>query len=268
MIGLVATVMVVVPTLGPLIGGVLDTALRLGIDLPVHGRSPAPWSWSGPRLALPETRGLNAPPDAREGFLARFQAALGRSARFAGYGWAATFGSATFFAFLGGGPHVIITLMERFVGGIRRVVCGLLDRLHGRQLRRLAALDALWHRPADLVGHRLRGARGRAWRSGPGGDGLALGTGGSCSCRNRSFRSATGLLLPGAISGAVSVRPQAAGTAAGITGFTQMAIAAAVTQYAGTLMANSQLGDAAGGADGRAGGGCWWSVSGCWCCRT
>ena len=44
-----------------------------------------------------------------------------------------------------------------------------------------------------------------------------------------------GLLLPGAISGAVSVRPQAAGTAAGITGCTQMAIGAAVTQYAGTL---------------------------------
>jgi DHA1 family bicyclomycin/chloramphenicol resistance-like MFS transporter len=48
-----------------------------------------------------------------------------------------------------------------------------------------------------------------------------------------------GLMLPGAISGAVSVRPQAAGTAAGITGFTQMAVAAAVTQYAGMLMADS-----------------------------
>jgi DHA1 family bicyclomycin/chloramphenicol resistance-like MFS transporter len=48
-----------------------------------------------------------------------------------------------------------------------------------------------------------------------------------------------GLLLPGAISGAVSVRPQAAGTAAGITGFTQMALGAAITQYAGTLMAES-----------------------------
>ncbi len=36
-----------------------------------------------------------------------------------------------------------------------------------------------------------------------------------------------GLLLPGAISGAVSVRPQAAGTAAGIIGFSQMAIGAA-----------------------------------------
>ena len=48
-----------------------------------------------------------------------------------------------------------------------------------------------------------------------------------------------GLLLPGAIAGAVSVRPQAAGTAAGITGFTQMALGAAVTQYAGTLLADA-----------------------------
>ena len=48
-----------------------------------------------------------------------------------------------------------------------------------------------------------------------------------------------GLLLPGAIAGAVSVRAQAAGTAAGIVGFTQMALGAAVTQYAGTLLAES-----------------------------
>ena len=48
-----------------------------------------------------------------------------------------------------------------------------------------------------------------------------------------------GLLLPGAISGAVSVRPQAAGTAAGITGCAQMALGAAITQYAGTLLAGA-----------------------------
>jgi DHA1 family bicyclomycin/chloramphenicol resistance-like MFS transporter len=37
----------------------------------------------------------------------------------------------------------------------------------------------------------------------------------------------------------VSVRPQAAGTAAGITGFAQMALGAAITQYAGALLAES-----------------------------
>ena len=39
-----------------------------------------------------------------------------------------------------------------------------------------------------------------------------------------------GLLLPNAIAGAVSIRPQAAGTASGLTGFVQMATGAASTQ--------------------------------------
>ncbi len=43
-----------------------------------------------------------------------------------------------------------------------------------------------------------------------------------------------GLLLPTAIAGAVSIRPQVAGTASGLTGFIQMAIGAAAAQLAGT----------------------------------
>jgi DHA1 family bicyclomycin/chloramphenicol resistance-like MFS transporter len=39
-----------------------------------------------------------------------------------------------------------------------------------------------------------------------------------------------GMLLPNAIAGAVSVRPQAAGTAAGIVGFAQMALGAVAAQ--------------------------------------
>ena len=44
-----------------------------------------------------------------------------------------------------------------------------------------------------------------------------------------------GLLLPNAIAGAVSVRPQAAGTASGITGFMQMAIGAVAAQLIGHI---------------------------------
>ena len=39
-----------------------------------------------------------------------------------------------------------------------------------------------------------------------------------------------GMLLPNSIAGAVSVRPQAAGTASGVTGFVQMAIGALAAQ--------------------------------------
>jgi DHA1 family bicyclomycin/chloramphenicol resistance-like MFS transporter len=48
-----------------------------------------------------------------------------------------------------------------------------------------------------------------------------------------------GVLLPNAIAGAVSVRPQAAGTAAGMTGFVQMATGAAATQIIGLLVAGA-----------------------------
>jgi MFS transporter, DHA1 family, multidrug resistance protein len=46
-----------------------------------------------------------------------------------------------------------------------------------------------------------------------------------------------GLLLPNAIAGAISVRPQAAGAASGMTGFTQMAVGAASTQVVSIALA-------------------------------
>ena len=48
-----------------------------------------------------------------------------------------------------------------------------------------------------------------------------------------------GLLLPNAIAGAVSVRPQAAGTASGIAGFAQMAIGAVSTQVVTIALAGA-----------------------------
>ena len=42
-----------------------------------------------------------------------------------------------------------------------------------------------------------------------------------------------GLLLPTSVAGAVSIRPQVAGTASGLTGFIQMAIGAAAAQLSG-----------------------------------
>ena len=50
---------------------------------------------------------------------------------------------------------------------------------------------------------------------------------------------ANGLLLPNAIAGAISVRPQAAGTAAGIHGFMQMAVGAAAAQWVSHLLAGA-----------------------------
>ena len=235
MIGLVATVMVVVPTLGPLIGGLLDTGFGWeSIFIFTAASSAAVVLWAA--FALPETRGLNAPPGAPQGFF-RGLAQLMRSAKFIGYVCIGSFGSSTFFVFLGGGPHVVVTLMERSsaeygvcfaissIGymagnfgaarlstrfGIDRLIWwGIAMEILGVAMSTVLAIYALHWGPIILFGPQMLVSFGN------------------------------GLLLPGAIAGAVSIRPQAAGTAAGITGFAQMALGAAVTQYAGTLLAES-----------------------------
>jgi DHA1 family bicyclomycin/chloramphenicol resistance-like MFS transporter len=48
-----------------------------------------------------------------------------------------------------------------------------------------------------------------------------------------------GLLLPTSVAGAVSIRPQVAGTASGLTGFVQMAIGAAAAQLGGLVIAHA-----------------------------
>ncbi len=60
-----------------------------------------------------------------------------------------------------------------------------------------------------------------------------------------------GVLLPNAIAGAVSVRPHAAGSAAGLTGFVQMALGAASTQVRRAVARRRGDGDADGVDDGR-----------------
>jgi len=50
---------------------------------------------------------------------------------------------------------------------------------------------------------------------------------------------ANGIILPNSIAGAVSIRPQVAGTASGLTGFAQMSLGAVMTQVAGHLIAGA-----------------------------
>jgi len=149
---------------------------------------------------------------------------------------AGTFGSATFFAFLGGGPHVIITLMQRSsaeygVWFAAASIGYMAGNFAASRLSMLYGIDRLiwWGIAFEAIGVAMAVALAPLLHWGP----VIL------FLPQSIISFGNGLLLPGAISGAVSIRPQAAGTAAGITGFTQMAIAAAVTQYSGTLMAGS-----------------------------
>jgi DHA1 family bicyclomycin/chloramphenicol resistance-like MFS transporter len=235
MIGLVATVMVVVPTFGPLIGGLLDTAFgweSLFLFTAITSAMVVTWA----AFALPETRGLNAPPGVQLGFL-RNLAELVKSAKFAGYVCAAAFGSSTFFAFLGGGPHVIVTLMDRTPAeyGVWFAISSIgymAGNFGASRLSTRFGIDKMiwWGIGFEALGVALSALLAMfAMHWGPF---IVFGP-------QVIVNFGNGLLLPGAIAGAVSVRAQAAGTAAGIVGFTQMALGAAVTQYAGTLLAES-----------------------------
>jgi MFS transporter, DHA1 family, multidrug resistance protein len=235
MLGLVATVMVVMPLFAPMLGGILDTAFGWqSIFLFTAVTSGAVVVWAA--LALPETRGLNAPPAAQVHFF-RNVVALFKSPRFLGYVGAAAFGSATFFAFLGGGAHVIITLMGRSSAeyGVWFAI-GSVGFMAGNFVAsRLATrfrLDTLiwWGIAVEAVGV-IVGTALIAWAM-PWGPAVVF-------MPQLIVNFGNGLLLPGSISGAISVRPQAAGTAAGITGFSQMAIGAAIAQYAGMALADS-----------------------------
>jgi DHA1 family bicyclomycin/chloramphenicol resistance-like MFS transporter len=227
--------MVVVPTLGPLIGGLLDTGFGWESVFWFTAITTAMVvAWAA--IALPETGGLNVAPGQKAGFLADLKA-LGGDARFAGYVCAGAFGSSTFFAFLGGGPHVIITLMEKSsaeygVWFAASSIGYMAGNYASSRLSTHLGIDRLiwWGIAVEAVGVLVAlplAAWGMSW-----GPAIIFAPQAVISFGN-------GLLLPPAIAGAVSVRPQAAGTAAGIIGFTQMAVGAAATQYAGTLMAES-----------------------------
>lgn len=233
MIGLVATAMVVAPMISPLVGGILDTAFGWqAIFLFVAAVSIAVLAWAA--MMLPETRDNH--PASVGGFLAdaRF---LARSRIFNGYVLCAAFGSGTFFAFLGGGPHVVVTMMER----------------SSAEYGFWFAVSSIGYMSGNFAAARLslrHGVDRMIWT------GLVVEAVGVVLSILLSFvpvygpsvvflpqiitSFGNGVMLPNAIAGAVSVRPQAAGTASGVLGFMQMAIGAGFVQLGGLVLTNAQ----------------------------
>jgi DHA1 family bicyclomycin/chloramphenicol resistance-like MFS transporter len=235
MIGLVTSVVVVVPMTAPLIGGILDTLFGWeAIFVTVALLSAAVWLWAA--VSLPETRHLSKMPGQPSRFLTDLRA-LAASPRFFGYALCAGLGSAPFFSFLGGAPYVAVDMLGRtsaeygvwfFLPSIGFMFGNfLVARLSGRYsihvliwwgialtivgcLVNLAAYLGLpeWPMAALFIPH------------------VMIGVG-------------NGLLLPTAVAGAVSIRPQVAGTASGATGFIQMAIGAAAAQISGHIVGHA-----------------------------
>jgi DHA1 family bicyclomycin/chloramphenicol resistance-like MFS transporter len=232
MIGLVTTAMVIAPMVAPMIGGILDTAFgweAIFLFLAVFSGVVLLWAV----FVLPETRPARVAQS--PGMLIQEWRALLGSAKFHGYVLCGALGSASFFTFLGGGPYVVVTLMgrssaefgvwfavtslgymsgnftasrlsQRF-GVDAMIVIGIVFQLIGAVLTALLVATMPDAGPAIIFLPQLV---------------ISFGN---------------GLLLPNAIAGAISVRPQAAGAAAGMTGFTQMAIGAASTQIVSSALA-------------------------------
>ena len=234
MIGLVTTAMVIAPMVAPLVGGILDTAFGWeAIFLFIALFSAAVLLWALP--VLPETRPQGAAQTL--GKMADEARALLCNAKFYGFVLCGALGSAPFFTFLGGGPHVVVTLMGRTSAeyGLWFAVTSLgymSGNFTASRLSQRFGIDAMI---AAGIGFELLGAGLTcALVAGLPQAGPAI-----IFLPQLLISYGNGLLLPNAIAGAVSIRPQAAGTASGITGFTQMAIGALATQVVSALLADA-----------------------------
>jgi DHA1 family bicyclomycin/chloramphenicol resistance-like MFS transporter len=185
-------------------------------------------------LVLPETRVQR---NGEASNLWREWRALAANRQFHGYVLCAALGTAPFFLFIGGGPHVVVTMMGRssaeyglwfavtsigYMGGNfiasrfsqrfglhAMILAGVTIELAGAGVEALASLLVPDAGPAVIFLPQVV---------------ISLGN---------------GMLLPNAIAGAVSVRPQAAGAASGITGFMQMAVGAASAQLITVALAGA-----------------------------
>jgi len=235
MIGWVATMMVVAPMISPLIGGLLDTAFgweTTFIFVGVWALLVLIWAY----VKLPETR-----PDHVTGgglsYLAGEASALLQSRAFNAYVLAATLGSATFFAFLGGSPHVTIGLMGESSASygawfILTAFGYMMGNLAAAKLSPRFGVDTMIRAGLgfELFGTILTIVI--VWL-------FPLGGPATIFLPQFFVSFGNGVLLPNSIAGAVSIRPQAAGTASGLIGFTQMAVGAVAAQVTSWIVSLS-----------------------------
>jgi len=235
MIGLVTTVMVLAPMAAPLIGGLLDTHFGWEYTFVLTGvMSAVVMAWAF--ATLPETR-----PDHITGGGVRFilheSRELLANRKFVGYVLVCAIGTATFFAFLGGGPFVVINIMGRtsaeygvwFIatsGGfmLGNFITSRTSQRYGIDRMIEIGLALLLTGSVLTIATVALFPDGGPW---------------TIFVPQLAISVGNGIFLPNCVAGAVSVRPQAAGTASGITGFLQMSTGAVAAQGMSHIVATA-----------------------------
>lgn len=231
MIGWVTMAMVIAPMIAPSIGGALDTAFgwqAIFAFIALFAACVLAWA----SFQLPETRAVAA----SEGF-AHFIATSGsllKDRTFLGYALVAATNSAMFFTFIGGAPHVVITIMHRTSAeyGVWFILISFTYMAGNFAAGRWSVkygVDFMIR--AGVAVTVLGAAVGFVWVL------LEPGRGPEVIMTPQMILGfASGFMLPSAIAGAVSVRPQAAGAASGLMGFMQMGLGAMTSQLIGHLL--------------------------------
>jgi len=233
MIGWVTMAIMVVPMIVPWFGGILDTAFgwpSIFIFVAAVSAAVLVWSW----VALPETLRARAAGASALRYREELKA-LCLSRSFLGYILCCATGSALFFATLGGAPHVVVTQMGRSpvelglwlsTGAVGYMIGNYVSARWSPRF----GIDPMIAWGSIIV---LAGAVGTMTLVG-----LVPHWGPATIFAPQLLTAiGNGLVMPNAIAGAISVRPQAAGTASGITGFLQMAIGGAAAQVVGHILA-------------------------------
>ena len=235
MLALVTMSIMVVPMIVPPLGGLLDSTLgwqSIFAAIALFGAGILTWVW----VALPETHTIRLGGGGFVRFLQETRLLVTDRA-FIGYMLCGATSSALFFIFLGGAPYVISTLQGRGAFELGFWIASasasyMVGNFISARYSIRFGIDAL-----ITVGVLIGVAGGVAivvltlWFPQIGPLVICLPQWITAFCN--------GLVIPNAIAGGISVRPQAAGTAAGIHGFVQMLIAAVFAQWVSHLLADA-----------------------------
>jgi DHA1 family bicyclomycin/chloramphenicol resistance-like MFS transporter len=232
MISLVIAVMMIAQMLSPLTGGLIETAF--GWRAIFYAITAGALAVAvGIALALPETRRERA---AGSGFRGDVGSLI-RNRAFVGYVLCQVLASQIIFTFAGGGPYIVVTQMGRTSAeyGAWFATTGFAYLVGNLACVRFAPRHSLekliWFGLAlQLSGSLLNLIWSLAgWNAAPG---WLFGT-------QMIVMVGNAFVMANSAAGAISVRPEAAGTASGAMGFLQQGIGALVSQFGAYLGGHS-----------------------------